>query len=98
MSEKQTEEQRLADSLSEIDYCFASPDDCADAAAELRRLDEVNSDLVDALSELMLDVMVIQKEMREASERDPWWNGRAEIIQHRVDDAKAAITKAESAK
>lgn len=90
MSEKQTEAQRLAELLEASGIL--------EAADELRRLDAVNSDLVDALSELMLDVMVIKKEMREASERDPWWNGRAEIIQHRVDDAKAAIAKAENAK
>ena len=43
-TKQQPEALRLAESLGELDYCFASPDDCADAAAELRRLHAANVD------------------------------------------------------
>ena len=50
---QQTEAQRLADVLEELDAQFTFPGLCSEAAAELRRLDAVNAQLLEVLEELM---------------------------------------------
>jgi len=52
-------------------------------------------ELYDALRELLTDMVIAQGNMRKAAKRDPAWEGCAEIIQPRVDAARAAIAKAE---
>ena len=49
----QTEAQRLADVLEELDAQFTFPGLCSEAAAKLRRLDAVNAQLLEVLEELM---------------------------------------------
>jgi len=50
---KQPEALRLADALDELDRQFSRNGLCGDAAAELRRLHEVNQDLLEALHEAL---------------------------------------------
>ena len=50
---KQSEALRLADALDELDRQFSRNGLCGDAAAELRRLHEVNQDLLKALHEAL---------------------------------------------
>ncbi len=52
-------------------------------------------ELLEALRELLTDMVIAQGNMRKAAKRDPAWEGCAEIIQPRVDAARAAIAKAE---
>ena len=59
------------------------------------RLIAAAPDLYDALRELLTDMVIAQGNMRKAAKRDPAWEGCAEIIQPRVDAARAAIAKAE---
>jgi hypothetical protein len=49
MTDKQPEALRLADALEELDAQFSFRGLCGEAAAELRRLHEVNAELVEAL-------------------------------------------------
>jgi hypothetical protein len=51
--------------------------------------------LLEALRELLTDMVIAQGNMRKAAKRDPAWEGCAEIIQPRVDAARAAIAKVE---
>jgi lipopolysaccharide biosynthesis regulator YciM len=50
---KQPEALRLADALDELDRQFSRNGLCGDAAAELRRLHEVNQDLLKALNTIL---------------------------------------------
>ena len=59
------------------------------------RLIAAAPELYDALRELLTDMVIAQGNMRKAAKRDPAWEGCAEIIQPRVDAARAAIAKAE---
>jgi hypothetical protein len=57
MTDKQPEALRIADALDELDLQFYSTELlCDNAAAELRRLHEVNAELVEALKRLSLYV------------------------------------------
>ena len=49
---KQPEALRLADALDELDRQFSRNGLCGDAAAELRRLHEVNQNLLEVLKQL----------------------------------------------
>jgi len=69
-----------------------SDDEEIDANA---RLIAAAPELYDALRELLTDMVIAQGNMRKAAKRDPAWEGCAEIIQPRVDAARAAIAKAE---
>jgi len=60
------------------------------------RLIAAAPELYDALRELLTDMVIAQGNMRKAAKRDPAWEGCAEVIQPRVDAARAAIAKAES--
>lgn len=51
-------------------------------------------DLLEALDQLLIDMVIAQGNMRDAAKNDPRWEGCSEIIQPRVDAALAAITKA----
>lgn len=53
MTNKQPEALRLAESLEEPDYCTLLQ--MRQAAAELRRLHEVNAELVEALKDIIAD-------------------------------------------
>ena len=66
-----------------------------EAARSNARLIAAAPELYDALRELLTDMVIAQGNMRKAAKRDPAWEGCAEIIQPRVDAARAAIAKAE---
>ena len=66
-----------------------------EAARANARLIAAAPELYDALRELLTDMVIAQGNMRKAAKRDPAWEGCAEIIQPRVDAARAAIAKAE---
>ncbi len=83
MSEKQTEAQRLADELVQAQGYPLS----IKAAQELRRLDEVNEELLEALK-----AMVALDE--DQHQRFP---GDEDVCQE-VQQARAAIAKAEATK
>jgi len=75
---KQSEALRLADALDELDRQFSRNGLCGDAAAELRRLHEVNQDLLKALHEALeteqepvaWQVMVEDEAMKEFPIKD----------------------------
>ena len=73
-----------------VKSAFAAPRRDADA-----RLIAAAPELYDALRELLTDMVIAQGNMRKAAKRDPAWEGCAEIIQPRIDAARAAIAKAE---
>lgn len=64
---------------------------CDKLAEVLSQRDE----LLAALRQLLLDMVIAQGNMRDAAKRDPKWEGCAEAIQPRVDAAIAAIDKME---
>lgn len=51
---QQPEALRLADAMQELDGLFSRTGACGEAAAELRRLHEVNAELVSALNEAVM--------------------------------------------
>ena len=55
MTDKQPEALRLADNLDELDEQFLTTGLCGEAAAELRRLHEVNAELVEACKAMAED-------------------------------------------
>ncbi len=69
---KQPEALRLADALDELDRQFSRNGLCGDAAAELRRLHEVNQDLLKALKDLLDEAEWLRREYSHDRERDGW--------------------------
>lgn len=58
---------------------------------------ELETNLLNALKELTIDMKIAQGNMRIAAIRDLKWEGCAEAVQPRVDAADAAIAAAEAA-
>lgn len=50
--------------------------------------------LLEALEQLLTDMVISQGNMRDAAKRDPRWEGCADALQPRVDAARAAIAAA----
>lgn len=51
-------------------------------------------ELLEALTELVTDMVIAQGNMRDAAKHDPRWEGCADAIQPRIDASRAAIAKA----
>ncbi len=62
------------------------------------RLIAAAPEMLEALRELLTDMVIAQGNMRNAAKRDSSWEGCAEAIQPRVDAARAAIAKAKGDK
>jgi hypothetical protein len=58
------------------------------------RLIAAAPELLEALRELLTDMVIAQANMRSAARRDASWDGCSNAIQPRVDAALAAIAKA----
>jgi len=69
------------------------PCDLEEAEANAR-LFAASKKMLEALREILLDMEIAQKNMRDAAKKDPRWDGCAEAIQPRVDAARAAIAAA----
>ena len=83
--------QRVGDFFEGVMVTQRSNEECAANA----RLGAAAPELYDALRELLTDMVIAQGNMRKAAKRDPAWEGCVEIIQPRIDAARAAIAKAE---
>ena len=75
--------------------CYMPVIDEDDETEANARLIAAAPELYDALRELLTDMVIAQGNMRKAAKRDPAWEGCVEIIQPRIDAARAAIAKAE---
>ena len=70
-----------------------APGHAAEGSANARLI-AAAPELLEAMRELLTDMKIAQRNMRNAAKRDPAWEGCAEAIQPRVDAAIAAIAKA----
>lgn len=102
MSEKQTEAQRLADALASR---YPLSNDVESAAAELRRLDEVNRELLDAAKKMQSWVLVLLNTLGaelEGFEMDLSNSKTGDSVKlslkEHFDVATTSITKAEATK
>ena len=71
---KQPEALRLADALDELDRQFSRNGLCGDAAAELRRLHEVNQDLLEALHEALETEQEPVAWITNGGKGELWWH------------------------
>ena len=71
---KQSEALRLADALDELDRQFSRNGLCGDAAAELRRLHEVNQDLLKALHEALETEQEPVAWITNGGKGELWWH------------------------
>jgi hypothetical protein len=62
----------LADALEELDVQFSHTGLCGEAADELRRLHEVNQELLEALKDLLDEAEWLRREYSHDRERDGW--------------------------
>jgi hypothetical protein len=69
----QPEALRLADALDELDRQFSRNGLCGDAAAELRRLHEVNQDLLKALHEALETEQEPVAWITDGGKGELWW-------------------------
>lgn len=76
-----------------LDHPGFIPCDLEEAEANAR-LFAASKKMLEALQEILLDMEIAQKNMRDAAKKDPRWDGCAEAIQPRVDAARAAIAAA----
>ena len=60
-----------------------------------REMQEQIEQMREALQELLADVVISQNNMRDAAKYNSRWEGCAEAIQPRVDQARAALSAAE---
>ena len=75
------------------EYPSFMPSNVEEAEANAR-LFAASKKMLEALREILLDMEIAQKNMRDAAKKDPRWDGCAEAIQPRVDAARAAIAAA----
>lgn len=103
MTDKQPEALRLADALHKrialryMGNCkcgscqLVNADDVQDAAAELRRLHEVNAALVGALKALRIAVCF--NEVKDFGNNNMCWDARVPVVF--IEELDAALAKAE---